>query len=57
VIDGVGYLGGVLAGDTVARIAVGAGWSGAFGFLAAVSALGTLLGVGHLRTIRSRASA
>jgi OPA family glycerol-3-phosphate transporter-like MFS transporter len=57
VIDGLGYLGGVLAGDTVARIAVGAGWSGAFGFLAAVSGLGTLLAASHLRTIRPGAIA
>src|SRR5215813_181249 len=30
VIDGVGYLGGVLAGDTVARLATAYGWAGAF---------------------------
>jgi sugar phosphate permease len=30
IIDGVGYLGGVLAGDTVARISVSFGWEGAF---------------------------
>jgi len=30
VIDGVGYLGGVLAGDSVARLSAAFGWSGAF---------------------------
>src|ERR1700733_3556042 len=30
IIDGVGYLGGVLAGDSMARISVSFGWSGAF---------------------------
>ncbi len=36
-IDGIGYLGGVLAGDSVARISVAWGWSGAFAVLAAVA--------------------
>src|SRR5215470_2613735 len=30
VIDGVGYLGGVLAGDSMARLSAAFGWSGAF---------------------------
>jgi sugar phosphate permease len=38
-IDGVGYLGGVLSGDTVARLAVRFGWNGVFIALAIVSAL------------------
>jgi OPA family glycerol-3-phosphate transporter-like MFS transporter len=38
-IDGVGYLGGVLAGDSIARISVAYGWRGAF----AVLACGTLV--------------
>jgi sugar phosphate permease len=37
IIDGVGYLGGVLAGDTAARIAAAFGWRGVFVALAAVS--------------------
>jgi sugar phosphate permease len=37
-IDGVGYLGGILAGDSVARLSVKYGWSGVFVALAAVSA-------------------
>jgi sugar phosphate permease len=36
-IDGSGYLGGVLAGDGMARISVAYGWHGAFVVLAAVS--------------------
>ena len=38
IIDGVGYLGGVLAGDTVARISAAYGWRGVFITLAVVSA-------------------
>jgi OPA family glycerol-3-phosphate transporter-like MFS transporter len=38
-IDGIGYLGGILAGDTVARISVGFGWQGVFVALAVVCAL------------------
>jgi sugar phosphate permease len=37
-IDGIGYLGGILAGDSVARVSVHYGWSGVFIGLAAVSA-------------------
>src|SRR5262249_58722131 len=35
-IDGVGYLGGVLAGDAVARVSVRLGWQSAFLMLAIV---------------------
>jgi sugar phosphate permease len=38
-IDGIGYLGGILAGDTVARISIGFGWKGVFVALAVVCAL------------------
>ncbi|MBS0393002.1 MAG: MFS transporter [Proteobacteria bacterium] len=38
IIDGIGYLGGVLAGAGVARAAVAVGWQGVFAALAAVSA-------------------
>jgi sugar phosphate permease len=34
IIDGVGYLGGVLSGDTMARITVRYGWRNAFVALA-----------------------
>ena len=39
IIDGVGYLAGILAGDTVARISVSFGWTGAFLALAGVALL------------------
>jgi sugar phosphate permease len=39
-IDGIGYLGGVLAGAGMAEVSVKLGWSGAFAVLAAV-AMGT----------------
>jgi OPA family glycerol-3-phosphate transporter-like MFS transporter len=38
-IDGIGYLGGILAGDTVARVSVSFGWKGVFVALAVVCAL------------------
>src|SRR6202021_718404 len=39
IIDGVGYLGAVVAGDSIARVSVSFGWPGVFVALAAVSAL------------------
>ena len=42
IIDGVGYLGGVLSGDAVARISLAAGWQGAFIVLGAVAAFSSL---------------
>jgi OPA family glycerol-3-phosphate transporter-like MFS transporter len=54
IIDGVGYLGGILAGDTVARISVSFGWTGAFLALAGVALLSSgaaaLLFIGQRRT-------
>jgi OPA family glycerol-3-phosphate transporter-like MFS transporter len=41
-IDGVGYLGGVLAGDSVARASVHYGWGGVFAALAAISGASAL---------------
>lgn len=41
-IDGVGYLGGVLAGSSVASVAVAWGWKGAFTALAAVTWLASI---------------
>jgi sugar phosphate permease len=59
IIDGVGYLGGVLAGDSVARMSVMFGWKGVFLALGAISALAAL-GAGYLHflgnTTRIRAS-
>jgi len=60
-IDGVGYLGGVLAGDTVARVSVAFGWHGVFVALAVVSGL-SAVAAGYLyvhqarRLARGRAS-
>jgi OPA family glycerol-3-phosphate transporter-like MFS transporter len=42
-IDGVGYLGGILAGRSVARISVSYGWHGAFTALAGVAWLSCLV--------------
>jgi sugar phosphate permease len=41
-IDGVGYLGGVLAGNTVAQVSVAYGWKGAFAMLAGVAWLSSI---------------
>src|SRR6202020_1552736 len=53
IIDGVGYLGGVLVGDSVGRLSVAAGWQGVFVALAAISALGAV-GAGRLYFIGSK---
>jgi OPA family glycerol-3-phosphate transporter-like MFS transporter len=42
IVDGVGYLGGVAAGDTVARLSVAFGWRGVFVVLTVVTALSAL---------------
>ena len=47
-IDGVGYLGGVLSGDSMARISVAHGWNGAFLVLAGVAALSSLTAAAFL---------
>src|SRR5437660_1315509 len=56
IIDSVGYLGGVLAGDSVARISVAFGWQGVFVVLASVSAL-SALGAGYLLALGAAARA
>jgi sugar phosphate permease len=55
-IDGVGYLGGVLAGYGVAWLAVAFGWNGVFVTLAAISAAAAL-GAGALHFLNTRAAA
>jgi sugar phosphate permease len=55
-VDGTGYLGGVLAGTVMARLAVTFGWGGVFVTLAAVSALAAL-GAGYLYVLNARAAA
>lgn len=47
IIDGVGYLGAVVAGNSIARISVSFGWQGVFEALALVSLL-SALGAGFL---------
>jgi sugar phosphate permease len=42
IIDGVGYLGAVAAGDSVARVSVAFGWQRVFTVLAGVSVLAAL---------------
>ena len=55
IIDGIGYLGGVLAGDTVARIAQAYGWEGVFVALAVICALAALC-AGILYVLNARAA-
>ena len=54
IIDGIGYAGGVLAGDSVARLAVAYGWNGVFVTLAAVSGVAAL-SAGALHLLNTRA--
>lgn len=43
IIDGVGYLGGILAGDTIARLSIAYGWRGAYITLAVVVWLSSIV--------------
>lgn len=53
----VGYLGGVLAGGGVARLASSLGWNGALSSLSAIAVFGILASVVYLRLLpRSSAS-
>jgi len=57
IIDGIGYLGGVLAGDSVARLSVALGWERVFLLLAAVSAgAAVYAGVLHFTNMRAAAA-
>ena len=55
-VDGTGYMGGILAGTVMARLAVAFGWGGVFITLAGVSALAAL-GAGYLYVLNARAAA
>jgi len=58
-IDGVGYFGGVLAGDTVARVSIAYGWQGAFTILAIAvwsSSVAAFFYRRHLRSNRAHAA-
>ncbi len=56
IIDGLGYIGGALAGDSVARLSEHFGWRGVFAALAAVSAAAALCGA-YLFALNARAAA
>ncbi len=56
IIDGVGYLGGVLAGGGVARLASSLGWGGALSSLSAMAVFGVLASVVYLRLLPRSAS-
>ena len=55
-IDGIGYLGAVVAGDSIARVSVYFGWQGVFVALAIVSFL-SALGAGCLYVLGAKAAA
>jgi sugar phosphate permease len=55
IIDGIGYLGGILAGDSVARVSIAYGWKGAFTILAVVVWLSSLAGFLYLHSFRGKA--
>lgn len=55
IIDAVGYIGAVVAGNSVARMSVAFGWEGVFAALAAVSALAALV-AGYLYVLGARRS-
>jgi len=54
-IDGIGYLGAVVAGDSVARVSVRFGWQGVFVALAFVSALAAF-GAAYLYFLGAKAA-
>jgi len=56
IIDGIGYLGAVAAGDSVARVEVKFGWQGVFVSLSAVSAVAAM-GAAYLLYLTARAAA
>jgi sugar phosphate permease len=55
-IDGVGYVGSVLAGVTVARISIAFGWRGVFLALSAISLIAAI-GAARLYRLETRAAA
>jgi sugar phosphate permease len=55
IIDGIGYLGGALAGNVVARVADAFGWEGVFVALAVISAVAALC-AGALYLLNRRAA-
>jgi sugar phosphate permease len=55
IIDGIGYLGGYLAGQTAAQIARAYGWEGVFVSLAVVSAVAAVC-AGTLYVLNTKAA-
>ncbi|MGO9307359.1 MAG: MFS transporter [Candidatus Korobacteraceae bacterium] len=53
-IDAIGYLGGILAGDSVARVSIAYGWKGAFTILAVVVWLSSLAAFLYLHSFRAK---
>jgi sugar phosphate permease len=47
-IDGIGYLGGIVSGDSMARISVNYGWSGALLVLAVIAFLSSVAALAFL---------
>ncbi len=56
IIDGVGYLGGMLAGESVARLSIAYSWSGAFRALAGVALLTSVAAAFFFRIQRRKIS-
>ncbi len=54
-IDGIGYLGGILAGDSVARVSIAFKWKGAFTILAAVVWLSSVAALLYLYSFKAKA--
>lgn len=54
IVDGVGYLGGILAGDSVARISITYGWQGAFTILAFAVGLSSVAALFYRRHVRTK---
>ena len=54
IIDGIGYIGGILAGDTVARVSIAYGWHGAFTILACIVWLSSVAAFVYLRQMRTK---
>ncbi len=54
-VDGIGYIGGILSGYVIAKVAESAGWGTAFGTLAAVSFISMIIALFYARSERQAA--
>ena len=57
IVDGFGYLGGILAGDSVARVSIAYGWQGAFTILAVAAGLSSIAAFFYRRHLRTKVGA